>query len=271
MGIIQGFDANAFPDLAQATPLLDALGAGSYASSYIGGPGHSATNQPITPQLVRDYVGAGHPFLPIFVLQVKGFANPSADVDSCVALLEEFGFPSGSRVLLDLEPETGSDPAVAGSYGAAVVSGLQAAGYVPGMYAQIAQLMYVATVHAPYFVVFPSWFQAPGQGGIVQGIDPYHPTVSAPPLDAWNQPGQRGWQYAGNVTINGLLVDLDVIDSAIPNTSLTPLAAPVATLTDVEMASAQASQALALSQSLDARVTALENAAKGVASAEGTV
>lgn len=263
------FDASWFPTLQEAQSLLDQLGPKAAVGGYIGGPGMYVSQQVCTPAAAREYVSAGYGFVPIFVLATSGFTTAMADAEECKALLETYGVAAGGRVELDLEPAQGQDVAAAASYGAAVVADLQAAGYTVGMYGQITTLVMCSSVRAPYFVIYPSWLHPSGQGGIDLGIDPYNPPagIAAPPHDAWNGPGQRGIQYAGNVTIDGLLVDLNSVDESIPNYSLTQAAA-VPTVTDVDAVSATASQALTLAQALEARVTALETASKGVETAE---
>jgi hypothetical protein len=227
---MHGLDRASAPSAAQAKAMLNEIG-GSWWAVYIGGPRRASASW--TPAVVEAYKLHGvDSFLLVYVgrqvllngrppnrqiddRRLLTTAQGKIDGADAVRDADAFGFGRGSPIALDLELETFQHaPRGSIAYICGWCEEVRAQGRRPGLY-----------TNKPTLVELNERPDGPDWVWIAKWVTHLHDSalVTRPIRDfsnsLWATPGQRCWQYAGNLgpdklcTVGGLQVDINVADS----------------------------------------------------------
>jgi peptidoglycan hydrolase-like protein with peptidoglycan-binding domain len=215
----QGLDRAAAPPAATAKTMLDIID-GRWWNVYIGGPYTGGKNW--SPEVLRDYAAHGiDRFMLTYVGQQAGndfktgtltAEQGRRDAREALAIAKRYGYTGDFPLCLDIEMSTFNfSPSKTTAYAKAWCAAVHKAGARPGIYANPAPLQAMAKAKVPAeFVWVASWVST-----TAGKHDPHE--VKAFPDDLWSGPGQRAWQYAGQIgkraaTVLELSVDINVAD-----------------------------------------------------------
>lgn len=227
---MHGLDRASAPTAAQARAMLNEID-GSWWAVYIGGPRRASGSW--TPAAVEAYKIHGiSRFLLVYVgrqVLLRGrppnkqindrslLTSAQGKIDGLDAVrdADAFGFRAGSPICLDLELETfEQEPRGSIAYICGWCQEVRAQGRRPGLYSNkptFAELNERAD--GPDWVWLAKWVDHRHDAGLVTR------PISGFSDSLWSQPGQRCWQYAGNLAadklcvVGGLQVDINVADS----------------------------------------------------------
>ena len=225
---LQGLDRAAAPPAATAKTMLDII-EGRWWNVYIGGPYTGGKGW--SPEVLKDYVAHGiDRFMLTYVGQQAGGPFKTGtltaeqgrrDARDALAIAKRYGYTGDFPLCLDIEMSTFNfSPSKTTSYAKAWCAAVRKAGARPGIYANPAPLEAMAKAKVPAeFVWVASW--------VSTTAGPHDPhEVKSFPDNLWSGPGQRAWQYAGQIgkraaTVLELSVDINVADlgclAAAPN------------------------------------------------------
>ena len=199
---------------------------------YLGGPYYSIHGW--NKADVDRTMELGFDVIPVYVGQnsVNGSTPPVLtpqqaikDADQCIQLLDEFGFsdPKDIPVVLDVERSTYEySPKDSAEYGDQWTKTMAMHGAIPGIYSSLGYFdEMIKTGRAPEWIVFADW--------VAKGFDDRLSLGDLPgiPNTQWIE-HQRGWQYAGNVSVAGLQspIDIDLFDLTKVIKGKAPIVAP---------------------------------------------
>jgi glycoside hydrolase-like protein/putative peptidoglycan binding protein len=208
--IVQGLDRAAAPPADAAKRMLDSIG-GRWWNVYIGGPSSTASGW--TPELVQAYAAHG---IDRFMITYAGRqkrgpltrAQGQADAVDALSRARAFGYSGDFPICLDIEhPTFESAPGPTVQYARGWCEGIRAHGARPGIYANPDAVRAMHGKVDADFVWVASW---------VSHAATHHDPHAAlgVPAGLWSNDGQRAWQYAGERSLMGLNVDINVADLA---------------------------------------------------------
>ncbi|MHB1701317.1 MAG: LysM peptidoglycan-binding domain-containing protein [Acidobacteriaceae bacterium] len=213
---LQMLDTATCPD---QTVLDDVLAKGYAIAVYIGGPGSAGSGW--TPD-IADKLRNG--FLPIYVpLQTMDVATGTEAADECLSLLEAYG--RADAVALDLESSTvAGGPAYWAQFASDFKTRLDASGYRTVLYTSLSEVdVFAKSDNPPDAIWAADWVTNQPDSSADSHAIPGLPNVW------WSAQGQRAWQYANSVNLDGWNWDISVIDSELVTLPESAAAVPTPT------------------------------------------
>lgn len=210
---VQMLDTATCPD---QTVLDDVLAKGYALAAYIGGAGSAGSGW--TPEVVATLRNG---WLPVYVpAQTVDASTGTEAAADCLSILESYDH--ADAVALDLEAGTvEAAPEYWAQFAADFKSHLDASGHKLVQYTSLAQVdVFAKSDNPPDAIWCANW--------ITSGVDDVdcHKIPGLPDV-WWCSPGQRAWQYAGNVSLDGWNWDLSAIDSELVTVPESAAARPV--------------------------------------------
>lgn len=212
--LVNYVDREVAPTPIETEAIFKALGNQPYGwLAYIGGAEClSESVSGWTPELVGElshYCAT----LPIYVPLQSAQANAFTDADNAVELLQTFGYKIGTPLVLDLESNWTGSIEELNTYLTTFTTGVKSNGYRVIPYLTAGQLTTLAKLAnsepMPSRVYVASWLPDGSETPIsVENI----PSLAN---DVWFCPGQRAWQWQGNVEFGGINVDRSLVPSEV--------------------------------------------------------
>ncbi len=217
MSVIRMLDRGSAPSLLQARAALTETGGSAWAF-YLGGAGHQGFTA-YTKAFVATLMAEGVGMLPIYVGAQGALSHQRgvSDALDAVRLSATFGDPN--RLLVtDIERfASDANPAAAVDYMRGWTQTLHQHGFLSAVYGSLELMNGIAAGAGPRAdAIWPAAWLVDAGKTVPQAKWPSVPTA-VPKIAAnlWNKPGQRAWQFLGDVVFpaSKINVDVSVIDA----------------------------------------------------------